>query len=854
MLAILAESALRSLLLGGVVWIGLNLFRVRNPHMHMTSWAMVLLASLSMPLLMHWTTVSITVDVLPVLAPDKLWLANHPLNSPFAGPLAAEPLGASLPPEPGISVAPHADSHAAVNWVVIATAIYACVAGLLLLRLAIGLCLTWRLARAAVPMREPWTAGWRVRVSDVIGGPVTFGSTILLPPQYIDWDLQKRRAVLAHEGAHVANRDFHVLLLASLNRAVFWFSPLAWWQLTRLAELAEIISDARALEVLEDRLSYAEILLDLARQGRPTPAGLAMARACTVRARVERILAATADPANPGWRTQIWAAAAILPVVVVSAGSIAYSTTPAPTPVIDGAADATMAVRQPEHAAFYSLGQSSIFAISREGNELFGQLSGQRKVQLAAAGGGTYSYPAADGKMSWAVSDKQPQSELVLNQNGHELRAIRVAELSGQGVEADAGRLDSYVGSYALSPIRVLSVTRDGDRLHVRESGRPRFEVAARGVDAFAGIGGDLVIFLRDGTTKITQILLQEPLSGARLAPRISAARAKMMEEEFARRIAEVPDRFREQAPLQGSREAILRGIDDLQRGAPDYDRMSASLAVKARRQVSELETMLKAFGAVESIFFRGVGPGGYDIYGVKFANGVAEIRLLLGADGKADDVIFRPDGNDTLGGVVGCSDEPGLRSKGVTAPIRMLIYNGSGSDVQLFRLDAEGKRLAHGAIGEDMSSPVTTYVDSPWVVTDASGKCLEIVMPGQRTRYHTVGGARPGSASERAVSPRSVPLAGSEQMLRQYIEAMGRGEPNYDRMTAEVAAQTRRQLPFDQAILSRLGALRAISFRGVSALGSDIYIAHFANGSAEWRIGLVKDGTIGRIALGPQY
>jgi hypothetical protein len=29
--------------------------------------------------------------------------------------------------------------------------------------------------------------------------------------------------------------------------------------------------------------------------------------------------------------------------------------------------------------------------------------------------------------------------------------------------------------------------------------------------------------------------------------------------------------------------------------------------------------------------------------------------------------------------------------------------------------------------------------------------------------------------------------------------------------------------------------------------------MAHFANGSAEWRIGLAKDGTIGRIALGPQ-
>jgi len=82
------------------------------------------------------------------------------------------------------------------------------------------------LISAAKPVREAWAANADVRVSDVIGGPVTFGSTILLPPQCIDWDLPKRRAVLAHEGAHIANGDFYVLLLASLNRAVFWFSPL----------------------------------------------------------------------------------------------------------------------------------------------------------------------------------------------------------------------------------------------------------------------------------------------------------------------------------------------------------------------------------------------------------------------------------------------------------------------------------------------------------------------------------------------------------------------------------------------------------------------------------------------------
>ena len=158
-------------------------------------------------------------------------------------------------------------------------AIYALVAGILLLRLAIGIYLTWRLACAAKPMRESWTANWRVRMSSVIGGPVTFGSTILLPPQCVDWDLLKRQAVLAHEGAHVVNRDFYVLLLASLNRAVFWFSPFAWWQLIRLAELAEIISDARALEVLEDKLSYAEILLDLVQRVRQAPERIGTHRA-----------------------------------------------------------------------------------------------------------------------------------------------------------------------------------------------------------------------------------------------------------------------------------------------------------------------------------------------------------------------------------------------------------------------------------------------------------------------------------------------------------------------------------------------------------------------------------------------
>ena len=463
------------------------------------------------------------------------------------------------------------------------------------------------------------------------------------------------------------------------------------------------------------------------------------------------------------------------------------------------------------------------------------------------------TYPAATGRITLAVGNERQPAEPVLSQNGRDMQAARIADMSWQGVEAEAGPLDSYVGWYQLTPIRVLAVTRDGNRLFVQETGQPKVAVAAYGSDAFSGDQDKFVVFLRDGQARVTQVLLQEPMSGARLAPRIAAARAQMIEEEFAHRIAEVPDRFRDQVPLPGGKEAILRGIEDLRRGAPNYDRMSASLAAKIRRHASELQAMFDAFGAVDSIFFRGVGPGGYDVYGVKFANGFAEFRLLLGTNGRADDVLFRADGNDTPGGVAACSSEPDLRSRTDTAPIHVLLYNAAGTDIQLYRLDAQGKRTAHGTIGENMSSQFLTSVDTPWVVTDSSGKCLEIVLPGQYTRYLTVEATKADGQPERAMARRTSPLAGSEETLRQYIEALRRGEPNYDRMTAEVAAQTRQQLPFNQAILSRLGALRAVSFRGVTSMGNDIYMAHFANGTAEWRIGLVKDGTIGRIALGPQ-
>jgi hypothetical protein len=377
--------------------------------------------------------------------------------------------------------------------------------------------------------------------------------------------------------------------------------------------------------------------------------------------------------------------------------------------------------------------------------------------------------------------------------------------------------------------------------------------VTAYGDQAFVSPDtGETITFTSDAEGRASALSLGEPGRRARRATRIDAARAQSIEDAFARQVATAPDRFKDQLPADGSKAALLREIHDLEAYAPGDARLE-QMAENVRRQVAPLHAMLAAFGDVESVFFRGVGPGGYDIYGAQFANGLAEFRVRLGVDGTIEDIAFRPDGDGASGEVRTCAQEQTLKAVPETVPIQHFVYNESGADIRVFALDGDGKRTRDIMIGDDRSAPFLAHVGEPWVVTNASGQCLEIIMPGQNTRFLTI----PADAREQAARPappRRSPVPGSEQALREYIDALGRGAPNYDAMTPQLAAITRQQLLLHQAVLARLGTLRAMSFRAVTQTDNDVYLAHFTNGSAEWRIGLVKEGKIGRISLGPQF
>jgi hypothetical protein len=135
--------------------------------------------------------------------------------------------------------------------------------------------------------------------------------------------------VLAHEECHIRRGDFFIQLLASVHRALFWFSPFAWWLQKKLGELAETASDAAGAQRIGDPASYAEILVDVTREARrrPVPAAVAMAHGPGLAKRVDHILTPPAGRAlgAAGRATALAAVAAVSLTMAEFHGAVAQA-------------------------------------------------------------------------------------------------------------------------------------------------------------------------------------------------------------------------------------------------------------------------------------------------------------------------------------------------------------------------------------------------------------------------------------------------------------------------------------------------------------------------------------------------
>lgn len=330
----LANSAARAFGLSLIVALALAAFRVKSTALRLFTWTALLYAALAMPLL-QWMLPS-----LPVREPAFLQFAMQPpaaaQHTPTrlikAGPGAASAIPVTetsthsqsfatnvrtLTRTSTLGAVPTAATSAAgpwskLPWNALAFGIYLLVTLIFIARFFVGMWFSRRLKQASPAIRDPLLNGKLacharaaglnshpcVAECEFVSVPLTVGAlrpTILLPAEWHEWDQGKLDAVLAHEVSHVARRDPLTQRISLLHRAIFWFSPLAWWLDRHLAELAEQASDEAALCCGADRTDYARTLLTFFEGLQRSPQrvrwqGVAMAKAGQAEKRLERIL------------------------------------------------------------------------------------------------------------------------------------------------------------------------------------------------------------------------------------------------------------------------------------------------------------------------------------------------------------------------------------------------------------------------------------------------------------------------------------------------------------------------------------------------------------------------------------
>jgi beta-lactamase regulating signal transducer with metallopeptidase domain len=352
LLAWLATYVLHSSLLLGAAWIVSRLLRDRAPAWQETVWRAAVFGALltaTAQLAAGWSPWRIDLRPSPAPAPAEVH-ERAPVDATWP-PAATFDVPAQVLPVEAASLRTHV-AEATARWSLgfLALAAWASFALLGLGRLALAHAEIRRTLRAADPPRAPdlvddanavaRRAGLarapRLLVGDERGVP--FAAGVLRPVVWLPRTTvrrlarEERRALLAHEFAHVARHDPAWRLATSLLVALVPFQPLLRVGRRRLGQLAELLADDRASTSEGCGRALARCLVEVATgpdARRRALLATPMSASSDVGRRVERLLAGPRTRTRRGLLRVTMAGAILL---AVGFGAPGLGAAPAPEP------------------------------------------------------------------------------------------------------------------------------------------------------------------------------------------------------------------------------------------------------------------------------------------------------------------------------------------------------------------------------------------------------------------------------------------------------------------------------------------------------------------------------------------
>ncbi len=266
-----------------------------------------------------WAGVAVMMLLLPI------WTAWGPEASLRVLPPDAQSIAEKATGPIEISLTRSLRSSSVDPKVAVLSGVYLLGLCFLLFRLGLGTVRARRLVHDAVPFDG-------VLTSSLCAVPLTVGllhPRVIFPEHWQEWPQAQLEGALMHESEHA--RRYHPLIqwLALLNRAVFWFHPLAWWLEHHLSTLAEEACDNVVLESGYDSRAYSECLIEMARlvtrsRVRLNTTGLAMPGSNLPR-RIRRILEGGSVPHVSRTRMAFVCVACVILCTAIASGTLAHA-------------------------------------------------------------------------------------------------------------------------------------------------------------------------------------------------------------------------------------------------------------------------------------------------------------------------------------------------------------------------------------------------------------------------------------------------------------------------------------------------------------------------------------------------
>ncbi len=164
----------------------------------------------------------------------------------------------------------------------------------------------------------------------------------------------------------------------------------------------------------------------------------------------------------------------------------------------------------------YELAPNFVLTVTRDGDRLFAQATGQGKNEIFAEGERDFFLKVVDAQITFQADVSGAITGLVLHQAGRDIPGRRLAAMvpppkERKEVALDPAILDRYTGRYQLTPALVIAITREGDHLFLQLTGQPKFEMFAEGEhDFFLKVVDAQVTFVNAGTARATKLVLHQ--------------------------------------------------------------------------------------------------------------------------------------------------------------------------------------------------------------------------------------------------------------------------------------------------------------------------------------------------------